>query len=117
MRYPTCGDYWIDKRDVLQFRVAEMSDWRFEFLVVLHELIEYALITWLEIPIALIDKFDIMFEKERLMGFHSAEDEPGNDPRAPYRKQHRWATRIERFVSLLLWVNWKQYEQEIVELS
>ena len=39
-RYPTVGDYWDDENGVIQVRVSDMKDWRYEALVVMHELIE-----------------------------------------------------------------------------
>ena len=39
-RYPTVGDYWDDENGVMQVRVSDMKDWRYEALVIIHELVE-----------------------------------------------------------------------------
>lgn len=114
-RYETPGDYWETSK-VLEMRVSKLSDWRFEFLIVIHELIEYALVKQANLSLREIDEFDQMFERERAKGLHDDDAEPGMDKRAPYRKQHIWATRIERFVAFLLHVNWKKYDKEVISL-
>jgi hypothetical protein len=35
---------------------------------------------------------------------------PGDDPKAPYHREHRFATRIERLLARELRVNWATYE-------
>ena len=41
-RYPTVGDYW-EQDGVDHVRVSAMRDWRYEFLVAIHEMIEMTL--------------------------------------------------------------------------
>ena len=53
------------------------------------------------------------FEKARKKG---NEDEPGDDPRAPYVVQHCIATGVERILAALLGVSWKRYEEAINRL-
>jgi hypothetical protein len=42
-----------------------------------------------------VDDFDAQFTEER----HGDDDEPGDDPRAPYRRQHRAAMLIEHMMA------------------
>jgi len=96
-RYDTVGD-WIPGEPV-RIRVSKMKDERYVFLVALHELIEYELCRMNGIADREIVEFDTNFEKERRARLHSLEAEPGNDPRAPYRDEHGFATMIERMVA------------------
>lgn len=113
-RYPTCGDYWIDKDDVLQVRVSKMND-KYEFLIAIHELIEQFLSEERGIKGKDIDAFDIKFEKDRAKGFHT-DEEPGDDKTAPYYKEHQFATGIERVLANELEVDWNNYDTEVTDL-
>lgn len=113
-RYPTVGDYF-NRKNELHFRVSRMSDWRYEALVFAHELIEYTIIRYKNIPIEKIDKFDILFEKERSAGKWKNE-EPGNDTRAPYYGAHQFATMVEKMLAKVLKVRWKEYSKEVESL-
>ena len=112
-RYDTCGDYF-EEGDTTRFRISECSDWRYEMLITIHEIVEYFLIKLQGISIGDIDAFDISFEKSRPEGNL---DEPGDDPKAPYFMQHQLATMIERLAALFLGVMWKEYEQAVYELD
>lgn len=107
-RYQTCGDYYQSGGKTL-IRVSQMSDWRYEVLVAVHELVEWAIIKHQGIDEKKITAFDLKFEKEREEGLHSEESEPGDDPRSPYRSAHFCATTIERIVAVALGVNWEAY--------
>jgi hypothetical protein len=48
-----------------------------------------------------IDRFDMKFK---------GAGEPGDDPKAPYHREHRFATRIERLLARELRVDWATYE-------
>jgi hypothetical protein len=39
--------------------------------------------------------------------------EPGDDPRAPYHKQHVFAENIERLLAAELGVDWSAYDKEV----
>ena len=106
-RYPTVGDYWIDDNNTLQIRISDLKDFRMNMLVLIHELVEVVLTEHAGIPEPDIMAFDIGFEATRSLGNL---DEPGDDVRAPYSKQHGIATGIERIVAAVLGVNWKEYE-------
>ena len=82
-------------------------------LVAVHELVEVLLCKHRGITAAKVDAFDKAFEKARKPG---NEDEPGDDPKAPYRKEHFFATNIEALLSAELGVDWAKYEREINDL-
>ncbi len=114
-RYETVGD-WIPGSPV-RIRVSKMKDERYVFLVALHELIEYELCRMNGITDSSVVRFDINFEKERADRLHTVEAEPGDDPRAPYRDEHGFATMIERIVAQKMGVSWSDYEMAILSLS
>jgi hypothetical protein len=111
-RYCTCGD-WFYEGNALRIKVSRMGDWRHEALVAIHELVEVLLCRHDGVPEEAVDKFDFAFEAARQPG---NDDEPGDDPQAPYRKQHCFATGIERLLAAELGIDWKHYEQEINRL-
>jgi hypothetical protein len=111
-RYDTVGDFW-EEGDVTNFRISEMSDPRYEYLVLIHELVEYFLCKLGGVSLKSIDEFDVAFEKARAPGNF---DEPGDDQRAPYFMQHQLATVVERVFAVMLGVLWRDYEQEVQSL-
>jgi hypothetical protein len=114
-RYPTVGDFWGD-RNAWQLRVSEMSDIRFEFLVLLHEMVEMMLMMHRGIPEEIQGEFDRMYEKERADGKHKPEDEPGFDPRSPYLAEHTFASHIEEMMAKELGVDWETFANEVDHL-
>ena len=114
-RYKIIGDYWEDKKTI-NYRVSQMTDWRYQFLVLLHEFIELNLLKQKGVSIDDVDAFDIKFEAERLLGKHTPEEEPGDAKDAPYRKEHALATKIERILAKKLGVNWREYDLEMMRL-
>lgn len=118
-RYRTPGDWWwTDKDDTgdLEIRVSKLSDWRYEMLVAVHELVEVLLCRYFRIPEWQVTAFDENYERERAEGLHGVDEEPGDDPSAPYRKEHFFATTVERLFSATLLVDWSLYEKEISAL-
>jgi hypothetical protein len=111
-RYPTVGD-WFTSKGVLHIKVSDMNNWRYELLVALHELVEVNLCRHRKISQESVDAFDIAFEQARKPG---NDDEPGDDPRAPYRREHFFATNIEALMSAELGVDWAKYEKKIYSL-
>lgn len=114
-RYPTCGDYWLDESGVWQFRVSRMGNLFYEMLVLIHELTEWAMCQVIGIQEPEIKAFDEMFEEERTAGKHGPDVEPGHDPRAPYRHQHRCAEKVERMAAKVFKVDWGTYERVVME--
>ena len=111
-RYATVGD-WQWNGDDLTISVSEMGDWRYEMLVAFHELAEVLLCKHRGIQQSLVDAFDMLYEKERPEGDTS---EPGDDPSAPYHREHQFATCIERLLALQLDVNWETYNTVVETL-
>lgn len=97
----------------LVIRVSKLSDWRYEMLVAIHELAEVLMCKHDGVSQELVDAFDKDFEAKRT---EDNEDEPGDEPDAPYVKQHCLATGIERIMAAHLGVSWKNYEAELGEL-
>ena len=111
-RYSTCGDYYkidinqnlLDQKEIDIIRISEMGNPKYEFLVALHEIVEMFLTQERGITEKSISNFDVEFEARNLKG------EPGDHPNAPYRKEHKFATKIEKMMAKELGVNWKKYE-------
>jgi hypothetical protein len=114
-RYETVGD-WIPGKPA-QIRVSKMKDQRYAFLVALHEIIEYELCRMHGITDREVVAFDVNFEAERRMNFHPIDAEPGDNPRAPYRNEHEFATMIEMMVAQKLGVSWSDYEKTILSFG
>lgn len=105
-RYNTVGDWYVEG-DIVCIRVSQLGNWRYEALIAVHELFEYLLCTHDGITQETVDQFDKTY-----LG-----DEPGDDPFAPYRSQHCFATGIERMLAAALDVGWKQYEDVLDRVS
>jgi hypothetical protein len=112
-RYSTVGDWLYDSDGILHIKVSRLSDWRREMLIAVHELVEVLTCKNDGVSQAVVDKFDKDFEAAR---HPDNEDEPGDEPTAPYVKQHCLATGIERILAQQWGVNWKEYEQELSSL-
>jgi len=112
-RYTTVGDWYYDPDGTLQIKVSNLSDKRRELLVVLHELVEVLCCEQDGVSQSVVDKFDMEYEKNRA---EDDESEPGDDPAAPYHKQHCLATGIERILAAAWGVEWKTYEDELSDL-
>jgi hypothetical protein len=104
-RYPTVGDWLFDNNGDLVIHVSELSDWRLEMLVAVHELVEVLICKHRGISQEAVDAFDMKFEDK--------ENEAGDDPSAPYVREHCLATSVERLLAAELGVSWKKYEEEL----
>ena len=106
-RYPTCGD-WQFAGDHLIIRVSDLGDWRMEYLVADHEVREALLCRHRGITEKQVDEFDLAFK---------GPGEPGDDPQAPYKREHFFATSIERLTAAELDVDWAEYEGKLNALE
>ena len=91
-----CGDwYFCPHTGDLHIKVAGVDVWDQEdvFLIALHEMIEARLCFKAGVTQGAVDSFDAAF---------TGEGEPGDDPAAPYRKQHRAAMLIEHATALFM---------------
>ena len=102
--YPL-GDWWFDYGGDLHIRVSELRNWKYEVLVATHELEEALLCEIRGIKEVDIAKFDSECQ----------DDEPGLNEKAPYHKEHLFATKIERQTAKELGVDWEEYDKEITE--
>jgi len=92
-RYETAGDYYL-KGKTLHMRISKCEDQKsgkrnrlIEFWCLIHEMVEVLLVIARNISIDKIDEFDMSFK---------GEDEPGDDPAAPYYKEHQFATIVDK---------------------
>lgn len=108
-RYPTVGDWFSRWPDyVLQVRVSETGDSRYNALVAVHELIEALLCEARGISEESVTAFDVA---------HPEMDDPGGDPAAPYHREHTFATQIEMLLAEELGVDWDEYEAALITLG
>lgn len=105
-RYPTLGDYWTDADGTEQVRTTSFPDWRHEFLILLHEMVETMLCRHRGIKEPDIKVFDEAFEASGKQG------EPGDERDAPYYAEHQFAQAMEMMMAQALDVNWREYEVE-----
>lgn len=90
MRYDTLGDWFTDSRGVLHIQVSDAVPEAERILVALHELVEVTLCQRRGISQQAVDTFDLAFD---------GDGEPGDDPKAPYRHEHRQAMIAEHLVA------------------
>ena len=108
MRYVTTGDYYKVKGTwVVAVPVSGNDD--YDFLGFIHELIELYLTQRRGIPEPKIKKFDEWFERESAGGHFRQYPSPGHHPKAPYRREHLFASKVERIVAKELGVDFKKY--------
>jgi hypothetical protein len=111
--YPTVGN-WANLPDgSIQIDVSDMGNEDYALLVAVHELVEVWLCNKRSITDEAVSAFDIEYEKNRPEG---DESEPGDSPESPYRKEHFFATNIERMIALELGVDWAQYDKAVMSL-
>lgn len=108
-RYPTCGDWWDDEAGT-HFRISDLGNPTWEFLIAVHEFIEWFLCKAQGVSQESVDEFDKQWEAVREPG---NVDEPGNSPKAPYYEQHRIASVIEHMLAIVLGVDWDEYDKAI----
>lgn len=101
-RYDTVGDYY-EKGNTLHFRISYFKNWRYHFLILIHEIVEKVICMDRHISDAEIDAFDMNYEGE----------EPGDDKNAPYYSAHQFATSIEKLVARELNVDWIEYTNAV----
>lgn len=115
--YDTVGNYEWTESGVLVIFVSEMGNELYERLVFYHEFIEATMCQLNGIKEKEITDFDIMFEQERVDGLHQNNEEPGDDPRAPYRKWHIFATIAEKKLCQKMNLDWDKYDKTVNSLK
>lgn len=101
-RYDTLGD-WIWTETGLDIRLSRefaQQDPRYGALLLVHEFVEAMLCRITGVSTRQVDTFDMSF---------TGDGEPGDDPSAPYHRQHRAAEAAERALAAELGVNWRRY--------
>lgn len=101
-RYDTLGD-WIWTETGLDIRLSRefaQRDPRYGALLLVHEFVEAMLCRSTGISTRQVDAFDMSF---------TGDGEPGDDPTAPYHRQHQMAEAVERVLASQLGVNWRRY--------
>jgi hypothetical protein len=105
------GD-WFKNGESLKIIVSELGDRKLEWLVAVHELIESCLCDSNPIPEPEVFEFDKQWECEFREGkIAPGIEEPGDDPRNPYRREHLFATGIEKLLAGFLDIDWTAYER------
>ncbi len=99
-RYSTVGDWRNEEDGIGEILVSNMGETDYEFLIAIHEQVEAYLCWKRGITDEAVTAFDVAYE---------GEGEPGDSPEAPYRKEHVFATKLERLLAEELGVNWEDY--------
>ena len=110
--YETLGNYTEVDEDCWDFEISKTNA-DYEFLVTVHELVEWYLTQKHGINEKSISAFDKSFERKRKQG---NTDEPGHDPKAPYHKEHVFAEKIEKLIAKELKIKWSKYDKELNNL-
>lgn len=114
-RYDTVGDWVLNpEKEELQIWVSNLGNWKYNFMIGFHEMVEAMLCFDRNISTEEVDKFDMDYEKKRDVGDTS---EPGDDPDAPYYDEHFFATSLERLLCRELGMYWNDYEQKVNDLE
>ena len=93
--------------------VTDTGNKDYNFMILIHELIEAYLTKRAGIPEEDITDFDRRFEVRRAKNEVGPDDEPGDDPTAPYFKQHQCAIMIENLLCGELGINAKMYDLDL----
>jgi hypothetical protein len=102
-RYDTEGDWLWTAANALEVRISREvgeDDPRYGMLMFMHELIEALLCRSAGVTGACVDAFDFAYQ---------GSGEPGDQPLAPYHRQHVAAQAAERALAEALGVNWGKY--------
>lgn len=108
----TGADWWWDDAGDLQVRVAnELEDWRERMALAMHEAAEALMCKYNGVTVEQVDVFD-----EKFKGDNEIDVNAGDEPDAPYRLEHTYATAIERILTGVLGVDWKAYDTRLGKL-
>ncbi len=107
-RYETLGDYRVDGDGNYRVFVSETGDDNYNFLIGLHEQIEFWLTKQRGISEEAITKFDMD---------HPELSDPGENKKAPYYQEHREATIHETLMAYGLGVDWEDYGARLEKVA
>ena len=102
------ADWYFDADGNCQVRVSRMSDWRRETILAFHEAVEAVLCKYNGVTVEQVDIFDSPFELA-----HDNVTNVGDKTDAPYRREHCFATAVERILAGELEVPWQDYDDEL----
>lgn len=113
-RYDTVGDWqWMNGGKTLVITVSKAPK-DSVFLVAMHELAEAYLFTRKvgdpDKATNEVDVFDMGWKNPNYA-------EPGDDPAAPYHKEHEFASKIESMLCDEMGMNWEEHEEALDEAS
>ena len=103
MRYNTQGDWFLDEKGNLIIQSIECENCFYEFLVLVHELVECLDCMKRGVSQKQVDDFDFVCKA----------DDPGSESDAPYNRSHRLATGIENILAAAWGIDWKKYESSL----
>jgi hypothetical protein len=106
------ADWYVDAAGDLQVRICPMSDPRMEMALKLHEAFEAILCLHDGVTVKQVDEFDRQYDLDHP---DETDCEAGDDPEAPYAKQHSLATAVERIYTAHVGLNWRLYDDELNE--
>lgn len=106
--YPDIGSWKVNADGSPAFvGAADTGDDISNCAILIHEIVE-AMLCWIHgVKEEDVSEFDQMWFKED----HGIDDEPGYDPRAPYRDWHMVAERVERCFIEQAGMLWKEHQQ------
>ena len=87
--------------------VSETGNEDYNFLIGIHELVEFYLCQREGISEQSVTEWDTA---------HLDAEDPGSDPKAPYYKQHRVALLVEDVLMRFMKINKKKYEKRLDEV-
>jgi hypothetical protein len=106
-KYDTAGNYWFEDGKT-QIRVSNLGNEDYEFLVIVHELIEEHLTRKRGIPESVITEWDIN---------HIDHSDPGSIEGCPYFAEHAFATYIEKHICSKFGIDWNEYDASFSQLK
>jgi hypothetical protein len=113
MRYPTPGDYYWSHDGSLIIQVADLGNWRYEYLTALRQAQEVIRCRHRGIHLKEIEDWDLAFERDRVPGdFRN----PGEVDGCPYGKEYREAINSEKIAAQELGVDWNEYQEAVNKL-
>ena len=125
MRYNTAGDWTINEYRIINtkpwenqtvsgcevvIKTARTGNWRYDALLQVHELIEAILCINNNVQEEDVSKFDMSRTPD------GPDGDCGDDPLAPYSKEHCFATAVERMLCAAMGVEWDDYESRVSEV-
>lgn len=111
------ADWWWEadpdgNGENLQVRVAEELSEREQMALAMHETAEALMCAHDGVTTEDVDAFDALhLADEKDPAFNS-----GDQPDAPYREQHTFATAIERILTGYFGIDWKAYDEALSKL-